>query len=147
MNHSVLIDNWTLQSAGEFLAQGLEGDTASELQVAEDRTGFSYRARSADVVNASALFQVLNHLVFVDEILVDDGGVATWRDQLGAQRMQRDAARDTARLTDLKASRGAVSALEQLEAQRSLLVAEQAVLQARLGELASRVALYKALGG
>lgn len=73
--------------------------------------------------------------------------VATWRDQLTAQRQQRDAARATARLTDLKASRGAASAIEQLDAQRSLLAAEQAVVQARLAELASRVALYKALGG
>ena len=74
-------------------------------------------------------------------------GVATWREQLAAQRMLRDAARDTARLTDLKAGQGAASVLEQLDAQRSLLAAEQAVLQARLAELASRVALYKALGG
>ena len=74
-------------------------------------------------------------------------GVATWRDQLAAQRVQRDAARDTARLTDLKAAQGAASALEQLDAQRNLLAAEQAVVQARLAELASRVALYKALGG
>lgn len=73
--------------------------------------------------------------------------VATWRDQLAAQRVQRDAARVTARLTDLKAERGAASALEQLDAQRSLLAAEQAVVQARLAELVSRVALYKALGG
>ena len=74
-------------------------------------------------------------------------GVATWRDQLAAQEVQRDAARDTAKLTDLKAAQGAASALEQLDAQRSLLAAEQAVVQARLAELASRVALYKALGG
>jgi multidrug efflux system outer membrane protein len=73
--------------------------------------------------------------------------VATWREQLDAQRAQRDAARDTVRLTDLKAERGAASALEQLDAQRNLLAAEQAVVQARLAELASRVALYKALGG
>jgi multidrug efflux system outer membrane protein len=74
-------------------------------------------------------------------------GIATWRDQLAAQRLQRDAARDTARLTDLKAKQGAASALEQLDAQRNLLAAEQAVVQVRLAELANRIALYKALGG
>ena len=74
-------------------------------------------------------------------------GLATWREQLAAQALQLDAARDIARLTDLKASEGAASALEQLDAQRNLLAAEQAVVQARLAELASRVALYKALGG
>lgn len=74
-------------------------------------------------------------------------GLATWRDQLDAQRVQRDAARETARLTELKASQGAASALERLDAQRALWAAEQAVVQARLAELSNRVALYKALGG
>ncbi len=74
-------------------------------------------------------------------------GLATWRDQLDAQRVQRDAARETARLTELKASQGAASALERLDAQRALWAAEQAVVQVRLAELNNRVALYKALGG
>ena len=74
-------------------------------------------------------------------------GLATWREQLTAQRAQRDAARETDRLVSLKASQGAASALEQQDAQRSLLATEQAVLQARLGELANRLALFKALGG
>ena len=73
-------------------------------------------------------------------------GLATWREQLAAQTAQRDAARDTARLTELKASQGAASALERLDAQRALWAAEQAVVQVRLGELANRVALFKALG-
>lgn len=72
-------------------------------------------------------------------------GVATWRAQLDAQRQQRDAARETARLTGLKLQYGAASALEMLEAERSLYAAEQAVVQTRLAELANRVALYKAL--
>jgi multidrug efflux system outer membrane protein len=74
-------------------------------------------------------------------------GLATWRAQALAQRQQRDAARDTARLVDLKARQGAASVLEQLDAQRSLFAAEQAVVQVRLAELNNRVALYKALGG
>ena len=73
-------------------------------------------------------------------------GLATWREQLAAQTAQRDAARDIARLTELKASQGAASALERLDAQRVLWAAEQAVVQVRLGELANRVALFKALG-
>ncbi len=74
-------------------------------------------------------------------------GLATWRDQLAAQREQRDAARETARLTELKATQGAASALERLDAQRALFAAEQAVVQVRLAELNNRVALFKALGG
>ena len=73
-------------------------------------------------------------------------GLSTWREQLAAQTAQRDTARDTARLVELKASQGAASALERLDAQRALWAAEQAVVQVRLGELANRVVLFKALG-
>ncbi len=80
---------------------------------------------------------------------VADGlaGTATWRDQGAALQAQAVAARETARLTRLKAEQGAASVLEQLEAERGLWAADQAVLQARLGELNNRVALLKALGG
>lgn len=80
---------------------------------------------------------------------VADGlaGTATWREQGAALQAQAVAARETARLTRLKAEQGAASVLEQLEAERGLLAAEQALLQARLGELNNRVALLKALGG
>ena len=74
-------------------------------------------------------------------------GLTTWRDQLDAQRAQRDAAREAARLTELKASQGAASALERLDAQRVWWAAEQALVQVRLAELNNRVTLYKALGG
>jgi len=74
-------------------------------------------------------------------------GGATWRAQRQALEQQRGAARETARLTTLRAEQGAASTLELLEAQRSLFSAEQAVLPARLGELNNRVALFKALGG
>lgn len=73
-------------------------------------------------------------------------GSATWREQRLALLAQRDAARETARLTSLKASQGAAGTLELLEAERGLYAAEQAALQARLGELLNRVALFKALG-
>jgi NodT family efflux transporter outer membrane factor (OMF) lipoprotein len=74
-------------------------------------------------------------------------GLSTWRDQLVAQRTQRDAARESARLVELRDQQGAASLLERLEAERSLWAAEQALVQARQAELNNRVALYKALGG
>ena len=73
-------------------------------------------------------------------------GLATWRTQRQALEAQRTAARETARLTTLKADQGAASTLELLEAQRNLFATEQAVVQARLGELNNRVLLFKALG-
>ena len=74
-------------------------------------------------------------------------GLDTWRDQLAAQQTQLDATRETARLTDLRYQNGAASELERLDAQRSLLSAEQALVQVRLGEQLNRVALWKVLGG
>ena len=73
-------------------------------------------------------------------------GVDTWRRQRAALDEQLRAAQDLSRLVDLKVQRGAANLLEQLEAQRNLFAAEQAVVQARQAELASRVAVWKALG-
>lgn len=74
-------------------------------------------------------------------------GLSTWREQATAQRALLAASRETQRLTDLRAANGAASVLEQLDAQRAVWAAEQAVVQVRLAELNNRVALYKALGG
>lgn len=74
-------------------------------------------------------------------------GLTTWRDQRQAVAAQREAARGTSKLVELRAGQGAASVLEQLEAERSLWATEQAVVQVRLAELLNRVALFKALGG
>ena len=73
-------------------------------------------------------------------------GLATWRDQRLAVAAQREAARGTSRLVELRTRQGAASVLEQLEAERTLWATEQAVVQVRLAELLNRVALFKALG-
>jgi outer membrane protein, multidrug efflux system len=72
--------------------------------------------------------------------------VDTWRRQRAALEGQAKAARELARLVNLKAERGAASLLEQLEAERTHFAAEQAAVLAQQAELASRVGLWKALG-
>ncbi|HET7863364.1 MAG TPA: efflux transporter outer membrane subunit, partial [Burkholderiaceae bacterium] len=74
-------------------------------------------------------------------------GLATWRDQVAAQREQLTAERERSRLVQLRRDRGAASDLEWLDAQRALFATEQATIQARLAELQNRLALYRALGG
>ena len=74
-------------------------------------------------------------------------GLATWRGQRTAVAAQREAARGTSRLVELRTRQGAASVLEQLEAERNLWATEQLVVQVRLAELLNRVALFKALGG
>ena len=74
-------------------------------------------------------------------------GLSSWREQIEAQQLQWQASREIARLTELRYARGAASELERLDAQRSLLAAEQALTQTRLAEQLNRLALWKALGG
>lgn len=54
---------------------------------------------------------------------------------------------ERARLSQLRFEAGSAAFLEVLDAQRDLLAAGQAVVQAHRGVLASRIALYSALGG
>ncbi|MDB5946231.1 MAG: efflux system, outer rane lipoprotein NodT, partial [Ramlibacter sp.] len=74
-------------------------------------------------------------------------GRATLVDQLQAQRAVTVAESARLRLSDLRYTNGVASYLDLLDAQRSLFAAQQALVQTRLAQLQSQVALYKALGG
>jgi len=74
-------------------------------------------------------------------------GEAALADQLKAQQALEAAERERARLSDLRLQQGVASALETLDAQRSLFAAQQAVVSARVEVARNRLALYKALGG
>ncbi len=74
-------------------------------------------------------------------------GRATFAEQLRASRAQADAEAVRYRLADLRYQNGVASQLDQLDAQRALFAARQAVVQTRLAQLQSQVTLYKVLGG
>ena len=74
-------------------------------------------------------------------------GRATYAEQLRAAQAQADAEAVRYRLADLRYQNGVASQLDQLDAQRSLFAARQAVVQTRLAQLQSQVTLYKVLGG
>lgn len=74
----LLADNWTFQNAGEFLCQGLEGDTANELVIPDQEDAFHYQEVSEDVLRFDALCQTLTNLVLSDELWVDGKYVETW---------------------------------------------------------------------
>ncbi len=80
---------------------------------------------------------------------VSDALVA--RDHLGEQlralQAQAQAERTSFRLSELRYQNGVASYLDLLDAQRALFATEQAAVQARLTQLQSQVALYRALGG
>lgn len=74
-------------------------------------------------------------------------GRATLGEQLRAQQAQANAEATRFKLADLRYQNGVASYLDQLDAQRSLFAARQAVVQTRLAQLQSQVTLYKTLGG
>ena len=74
-------------------------------------------------------------------------GRATLGEQLRAQAAQTNALAITYRLADLRYRAGAASYLDALDAQRSLFVAQQALVQTRALQLQNLVALYRVLGG
>ncbi|MBV9835259.1 MAG: efflux transporter outer membrane subunit [Alphaproteobacteria bacterium] len=74
-------------------------------------------------------------------------GATQYRLQLAAAREARTQAREAYRLADLRFRAGTVDFLTVLDAQRSIISTDDAVVQAQLSQLASLVDLYKALGG
>ena len=74
-------------------------------------------------------------------------GRATLGEQLRAQQAQAQAEAVSFQLADLRYRNGVASYLDNLDAQRSLFAAQQAVVQTRLLQLENQVTLYKTLGG
>jgi multidrug efflux system outer membrane protein len=72
---------------------------------------------------------------------------ATLADRLDARMKMRAASLESFRLSDARYKGGIESYLSVLEAQRTLYLAEQELISVRLDDAASRVALYRSLGG
>jgi outer membrane protein TolC len=68
-------------------------------------------------------------------------------EQTTAQQAQVRAETERTKLTELRFSNGIGSSLDVLEAQRSLLAAQQGLSLVQLAQWQSQVALYKTLGG
>lgn len=75
------------------------------------------------------------------------GNRAALTEQFSAQQAQAEAEAARFKLSDLRYRNGIASFLDALDAQRALLGVRLGVLQTRLFQLQSQVALYKALGG
>jgi len=74
-------------------------------------------------------------------------GRDTLAQQLQASQALLQAESERARLTQLRFDNGAASQLDWLDAQRSLVVARQALVQTRLAFLQNQITLHKTLGG
>jgi len=74
-------------------------------------------------------------------------GRATYSDQVRAQAAVVEAEAMRFRLAQLRYQNGVASTLDLLDAQRSLFLAQQDLVRARLGRLQNQVQLYRSLGG
>ena len=72
---------------------------------------------------------------------------ATFGDQLTAQQRVVDAESVRFRLSSLRYENGVASYLDLLDAQRSLFIAQQTLVQTKLQQLQAQVQLYRSLGG
>lgn len=78
MVSSVLIDNWTLQNAGELLQHRLTGASTTELNFSPDGLSFQYKPISRDLIAVDCLCQLLDHIVLADELHVDEDFIQNW---------------------------------------------------------------------
>lgn len=74
-------------------------------------------------------------------------GRATLSEQLAAQQALADAETRRLALAELLYQGGVASSLDRLDAERSALAAQQAVVQLQLAQLQNQVLLYRVLGG
>lgn len=80
MATKALIDNWTLQNAGELLHWQCRGEASHELDVIASTKEPRYQEVSQDVVSLACLCQLLQHLVLSDELIVDAAFISSWTD-------------------------------------------------------------------
>ena len=78
MRAHLLVDNWTLQHVAQLLADGFDGDTVHDMQFSKSGKGFKYAEVSGDLVKIECLLQLLNGVVFADELLVDKKFASAW---------------------------------------------------------------------
>ena len=125
---------WSL--GGSILAPLFEGGKlragAESAGAQRDIAAFTYRKTA------------LNAFREVNDALV---GAAQTDKQVGIIQLQRDALAESFRLASNRYKEGYSPYLDQLDAQRGLLSAELALVQARASALLARVTLYQAMGG
>jgi hypothetical protein len=78
MKAHLLIDNWTLQHVAELLAQGFDEDTAHDMDFSKNGRRFKYKEIPENLLKIECLFQLLNGIVFADELMVDNKFVSAW---------------------------------------------------------------------
>jgi hypothetical protein len=80
MKGRVLIDNWTLQNAGELLTGARANKTAQELIVSAESPSVQYASVLQDTVAMACVCQLLQTVVLAEQLVTDADYASSWSD-------------------------------------------------------------------
>ena len=91
MKLELITDNWTLQDVNELLVSGLSPTPAGQIAISKDKQSHTFTYLPHAVTQLDCLLTLLTNLVIYDELIVDQGYVATWdREHPQLSRLTRD---------------------------------------------------------
>ena len=77
MTLDLITDNWTLQDVNELLVSGLSPAPVGQLAISEDKQSHTFTDVPHGVIQLDCLLTLLTNLVIYDELIVDQGFMAT----------------------------------------------------------------------
>lgn len=80
MKGQALIDNWTLQNAGELLTGARDTKTARELVMSSESSSVHYAPVSQDIVAMSCICELVQTVVFAEHLITDTSYAESWSD-------------------------------------------------------------------
>lgn len=78
MKLDLITDNWTLQDVNELLVSGLSPAPVGQIEISEDKQSHTFTDVPLAVIQIDCLLTLLTNLVIYDELIVDQGFMATW---------------------------------------------------------------------
>ncbi len=74
----LITDNWTLQDVNELLVSGLSPEPVGQIVISKDKQSHTFTDVPHAVIQLDCLLALLTNLVIYDELIVDQGFMATW---------------------------------------------------------------------
>lgn len=74
----LITDNWTLQDVNELLVSGLSPAPVGQIAISKDKQSHTFTDVPHALIQIDCLLTLLTNLVIYDELIVDQGFMATW---------------------------------------------------------------------
>jgi hypothetical protein len=75
---NLITDNWTLQDVNDLLVSGLSPAPVGQIAISKDKQSHTFTDVPLAVIQLDCLLTLLTNLVIYDELIVDQGYMATW---------------------------------------------------------------------